>query len=417
MLNLEQYKNFKGTMSEFIGILEECMEKLNIQKDQQNLQRIIRYYINEKILAPSLREGRDYFYNYDHLLKFLYVRKHLSDGWPLNKIRDNAQFQDTNYFEEFFQNNETSNKQVLSMEEYFDNVSNKKPSSDSDMSMNLIKKLKDRSEKNSKLTNLSERLDKFNPFTSNQINEVPNLDDALSDINSDIGNVIKQEFISLQLSTSLVLLIEQSLMKKMNYDLSKKIGRAIGAALFHKNPLTTKQFQEILMKNQNSKLKDDLIRKLNKEIDAFNKREMMYNEQINALQIDSKKTELIQQEYEFLKKHLEEEIRQTKFELGEKEKEKSEIRFELGGIIKTLNDLKYESREANSNYNVNSINIINSLAILLKNPETENNELNNVKDNLEKLISEQFEITNEIESKIDTNIKRLEELLTEFNIK
>ena len=90
-------------MREFIGAIEKCMEKLNIQKDQQNLQRIIRYYINEKILAPSLREGRDYFYNYEHLLKFLYVRKQLSDGWPLNKIRDNAQFQDIKYFEEFLQ--------------------------------------------------------------------------------------------------------------------------------------------------------------------------------------------------------------------------------------------------------------------------------------------------------------------------
>ena len=32
MLNLKKYKNFKGTMSEFIGAIEECMEKLNIQK-------------------------------------------------------------------------------------------------------------------------------------------------------------------------------------------------------------------------------------------------------------------------------------------------------------------------------------------------------------------------------------------------
>ena len=245
MLNLNQYKKFKGNMREFIGAIEECMEKLDIQKDQQNLQRIIRYYINEKILAPSLREGRDYFYNYEHLLKFLYVRKQLSDGWPLNKIRDNAQFQDVNYFEEFFQNNETSNKQVLSMDEYFDKVNDKNSSDDSNASMDLVKKFKNRSEKETRLSNLTERLDKFNPFTSNQNNEVPNLDEALKDINSDIGNIIKQEFISLQLSTSLVLLIEQSLMKKMNYDLSKKIGRAIGAALFHKNPISTKQFQEI----------------------------------------------------------------------------------------------------------------------------------------------------------------------------
>ena len=159
MLNLNQYKKFKGNMREFIGAIEKCMEKLNIQKDQQNLQRIIRYYINEKILAPSLREGRDYFYNYEHLLKFLYVRKQLSDGWPLNKIRDNAQFQDIKYFEEFFQNTKSPEKQVLSMEEYFNTVYDENSSDDSNVSMDLVKKFKNISENEPRLSNFKENLD------------------------------------------------------------------------------------------------------------------------------------------------------------------------------------------------------------------------------------------------------------------
>ena len=60
----------------------------------------------------------------------------------------------------------------------------------------------------------------------------------MNEINSDIGNVVKQDFTTLQLSTSLVLLIETKLMSTMNYDLAKKIGNAISAALFHKNPIT-----------------------------------------------------------------------------------------------------------------------------------------------------------------------------------
>ena len=156
----------------------------------------------------------------------------------------------------------------------------------------------------------------------------------------------------------------------------------------------------------------------NKELDAFNKREAIFMEQIDTLQIDLKKSkEELAQEYEFLKNQFEKEVAQTKNKLDQKEKEKSEIRFELDEIMNTLKDLKYESKESTNNYKVNALNIINSLAILLKNPETEKNELNDLKDNMERLISEQFEITNKIESKIDTNINRLEELLTEFSIK
>ena len=404
MLNLKQYKNFKGTMSEFIGAIEECMEKLNIQKDQQNLQRIIRYYINEKILAPSLRKGRDYFYNYEHLLKFLFIRMQLSDGWPLNKIRDNAQFQDIKYFEEFFQKTKSPGKQVLSMDEYFDKVNDKKSSDDSNASMDLVKKFKNRSEKETRLSNLTERLDKFNPFTSNQNNEVPNLDESLKDINSDIGNIIKQEFTSLQLSTSLVLLIEQSLMKKMNYDLSKKIGRAIGAALFHKNPISTKQFQEILMKHQNTKLQDDLIRRLKKEI--------------NALHIDSKKaTEESAQEYEFLKKQLDEELAQIKIELEKKEKEKSEIRFELDEIMNTLNDLKYENKESFMNYQDQSIQILSNLENFVENPSLREQEIKILQNNLGEFMNEQNTRANKIEEKLATNLTRLEELMTDFKIR
>ena len=415
MLSLNQYKKFKGNMREFIGAIERCMEKLNIQKDQQNLQRIIRYYINEKILAPSLREGRDYFYNYEHLLKFLYVRKQLSDGWPLNKIRDNAQFQDIKYFEEFFQNTKSPEKQVLSMEEYFNTVYDENSSDDSNVSMDLVKKFKNISENEPRLSNFKENLDKFNPFTSNQNNEVPNLDDALKDINSDIGNIIKQEFISLQLSTSLVLLIEQSLMKKMNYDLSKKIGRAIGAALFHKNPLSTKQFQEILMKHQNTNLQDNLIKKLNKEIDILIKKETIYKEEINEMNIKlNQREEKLTEEYAFLKNQLEITVAQKNMELKEKEKEKLDVRFEIDKIMNTLNDLKYENKESFMNYRDQSIQILSNLENLVKNPSLTEQEIKFLRNNLGEFMKEQNTRTKKIEEKLAANMTRLEELLTEF---
>ena len=91
----------------------------------------------------------------------------------------------------------------------------------------------------------------------------------MNEINSDIGNVVKQDFTTLQLSTSLVLLIETKLMSTMNYDLAKKIGNAISAALFHKNPITINELQQIFTTHQNSINHLDEIQKLRAKIESI----------------------------------------------------------------------------------------------------------------------------------------------------
>ena len=108
--------------------------------------------------------------------------------------------------------------------------------------------------------------DRFNPYVAQEQSGIPNIKEALREINSDIGNVVKQELTSLQLSTSLALLIENNLMANMNYDLAKKIGNAISAALFHKDPITMKDLQEMLAKNKIRQDQSYLIEKLENKI-------------------------------------------------------------------------------------------------------------------------------------------------------
>ena len=228
MFAITNFRDFEGNIEEFIELINLCMKELNIQKDKQNIQRLIRYYIQEKVLPPANRKGRDFSYNYEHLLKFIYLRKQLNDGWPLSKIRDTAQYQNISFFEKFFD--------------------------DKNESLNLIDEFKSFSQSSSMMS----EPDQFSPMNSSEQRGIPELKTALEDINSDIGNVVKQNFTTLQLSTSLVLLIESTMMSKMNYDLAKKIGNAISSALFHKNPITINELQTIFNNYRKGVLDADL---------------------------------------------------------------------------------------------------------------------------------------------------------------
>ena len=252
MFTLENYKNFNGKIDQLVHELNVCMDELDIKKDKLNISRTVRYYINEKVLPPAERDGRDFTYNYEHIIKFLYLRKQLNDGWPFFKIKENTQYQDLSYFEEYFD--------TIDKDEALDS------------SMKVISELKETSyNKSENFISESRRpaSDRFNPYVAQEQTGIPNLKEALNDINSDIGNVVKQDFTTLQLSTSLVLLIETKLMSTMNYDLAKKIGNAISAALFHKNPITINELQQIFTTHQNSINHLDEIQKLRAKIESI----------------------------------------------------------------------------------------------------------------------------------------------------
>ena len=250
MFTLENYKNFNGKIDQLVHELNVCMDELDIKKDKLNISRTVRYYINEKVLPPAERDGRDFTYNYEHIIKFLYLRKQLNDGWPFFKIKENTQYQDLSYFEEYFD--------TIDKDEALDN------------SMKVVRELKETSyNKSENFISESRRPAsvRFNPYVAQEQTGIPNLNEALRDINSDLVNVLKQDFTTLQLSTSLVLLIEKNMLANMKYDLAKKIGNAISAALFHKNPITISDRSQIHMGHQNVTNLLDQIQKLKKEIE------------------------------------------------------------------------------------------------------------------------------------------------------
>lgn len=240
MSSLQENKNFKGSLSDFIKKIKECNHYYDIQDDKIT-ERLVRYYITQSIIPRPKRDGKEFFYLYEHLLKFLYARKQIMDGWPLSKLKEMMKFEENQYFEDFF------------------NTSFKTDSSND--SMSLIKSFKSESK------NLSEKKVNqiLNPIKHQERKDIPNLKEALFQINADLGNVVKQEFTVLELASWLILQIEKNKLSGMTYELSRKIGDAISAALIERNPMTTQELQAQFNKNQEfEKLKYDM-EKLSRE--------------------------------------------------------------------------------------------------------------------------------------------------------
>ena len=242
MSSLQQNKSFKGSLSDFIKKIKECNHHYDIQDDKIT-ERLVRYYITQSIIPRPKRDGKEFFYLYEHLLKFLYARKQIIDGWPLSKLKEMMKFEENQYFEDFFKSNFKTDKTVDSM--------------------SLIKSFKSES------LNLSEKKVSrmSNPIKYQERKDIPNLKDALLEINADLGNVVKQEFTTLQLASWLVLLIENHKLSGMTYELSRKIGDAVSAALIERNPMTTQELQAQFNKNKEyEQLKYDM-EKLSREND------------------------------------------------------------------------------------------------------------------------------------------------------
>ena len=220
MSNLEENKNFKGTLIEFIKLIKLSMYDYFGVSDDKITERLVRYYVTEAIIPRPVREGKDVFYVYDHILKFLYARKQIIDGWPMSKLKENMEFQDNEYFENFI--NDFS--QLDSNED----------------AMSLIREFKSEA-KYSPEMNFSSRT---SPLSYSKRVDIPNLKDALISINADLGNVVKQEFTTLQMASWLVLLIENHKLSGMTYELSRKIGDAVSAALIERNPMTSQELQQ-----------------------------------------------------------------------------------------------------------------------------------------------------------------------------
>ena len=259
MSSIEQNKNFKGSLSDFIKKIKECNHHYDIQDDKIT-ERLVRYYITQSIIPRPKRDGKEFYYLYEHLLKFLYARKQIIDGWPLSKLKEMMKFEENQYFEDFFNSN-------FNMEK-------------SDASMSLIKSFK------TETRNLSAKKPSqmSNPIKYQESRDIPNLKEALFEINADLGNVIKQEFTTLQLASWLVLLIENHKLSGMTYELSKKIGDAISAALIERNPMTSQEFQK-----EFSQYKDN--EELKYKLEKLSRENLYLREQLNEENFKEKEYE------------------------------------------------------------------------------------------------------------------------------
>jgi hypothetical protein len=273
MSSLQQNKNFKGSLNDFIRKIKECNNHYDIQDDKIT-ERLVRYYITQSIIPRPNRDGKEFFYMYEHLLKFLYARKQIIDGWPLSKLKEMMKFEENQYFEDFFKSNFKTDKNIDSM--------------------SLIRSFKSES-----FSLSDKKIQSSNPIKYQERKDIPNLKEALFAIDADLGNVVKQEFTTLQLSSWLVLLIENHKLSGMTYEQSKKIGDAISAALIERKPMTSQELQkEFSQYKENEQLKYNL-EKLSRENEYL--RHRMEEEKQDKYESEKIKTDAIQK----LRGHLE----------------------------------------------------------------------------------------------------------------
>ena len=275
MSDLEEKKNFKGTLNDFIKIIKEFMYQYYEIHDDKITERLVRYYITKSIIPRPLREGRDVFYLYEHILKFLYARKQIIDGWPMSKFREIMKFEDNEYFENFLNNISQSDKS-------FDSLS-------------LIQEFK------TNIPNSSDRnfRSRSNPLRYRKRVDIPKLQDALVEIDADLGNIVKQEFTVLELASWLILQIEKNKLSGMTYELSRKIGDAISAALIERNPMTTQELQEQFTQNKDNVQLKYSLEKLTIENEYL--RHRMEEEKQDKYKSEKIKTDAIQK----IRDHLE----------------------------------------------------------------------------------------------------------------
>lgn len=87
--------DWRGTAAELAEKCNGLLPRLNLQQDAGSLnERLVRYYVSEKVLTPPEREGREAIFGFRQVIELLVTRYLLNDQWPLTKIRDLVQSAD-----------------------------------------------------------------------------------------------------------------------------------------------------------------------------------------------------------------------------------------------------------------------------------------------------------------------------------
>ena len=79
--------DWRGTAAELAEKANSLLPRLNLQDDVGSInERLVRYYVSEKVLTPPEREGREALFGSRQVIELLVARYLLKDGWPLAKI-------------------------------------------------------------------------------------------------------------------------------------------------------------------------------------------------------------------------------------------------------------------------------------------------------------------------------------------
>jgi len=81
----ELNKNWRGTAAELAEVTAEYFRELGFEEPKLN-ERLVRFYVQKRVLSPPEREGGEGGFGYQHLLELVVARELARDRWPLEKI-------------------------------------------------------------------------------------------------------------------------------------------------------------------------------------------------------------------------------------------------------------------------------------------------------------------------------------------
>ena len=98
---LEEYKKWTGNLDNLRSVSYTIVNENEIENiEEQYSVRLIRDYISRGLLGSTERSGKELFFQYENLLRFIVVRVMLADGWSLTKIQDQLSLSTLNEIEE-----------------------------------------------------------------------------------------------------------------------------------------------------------------------------------------------------------------------------------------------------------------------------------------------------------------------------
>ncbi|MDB2388349.1 hypothetical protein N9W47_03745 [Alphaproteobacteria bacterium] len=214
MIKIRNNKNFKGNIKEFIALCERWLNTFVIgKKGFVPNERLVRGYVTEEILPRPDRKGKESIYEYKHLIYFLVCRDLFSENWPLAKIGEHLR--------------------SISFKELELNFLKKYNQISVNDSLEVIGELKKSSQTKIKENNL-------NVINENYTNTLmsrsyQNSQQTIKEFESDLPNVLKDEFTTFTLASWLSLAIKTRKLSEMNSNLAFRISNAVKAALIDTN--------------------------------------------------------------------------------------------------------------------------------------------------------------------------------------